>query len=274
MAGDGTHTHAWAAGGAHGGTHPANVAHGELEGLLRALAEGEVVHADVNVRVVRDELEIARGAVEAAAQAALGDPAQLGLALPIRLRLVEAVLKEKAEDAPRDDQERSDDERARREAQRAPERAEERYGRTVGPARGGRAHLPRGTTGGEEGGARVGRQLPEAGARTSAEAKYQRATAPAEAQKPRCSMASAVHSRPIVWYRKSHCVGRGVRGGRGGSRLGGWPAGEGGAAACMREMHAGDRAPGARGCIACARGPGGLPMRVGPRWIASRRIVG
>ena len=73
-------------------TNLADVAKRELERLLRALAERQVVHGDVYVRIVRDVLQVARAAVEAAAQAALGDASELGLGAPVRLRLVQAVL--------------------------------------------------------------------------------------------------------------------------------------------------------------------------------------
>ena len=59
---------------------------------------------DVDVRVVADVLQRPRPPVEAAAQAAVRDAAQLGLVAAVGLRDVQAVLEEEAEDAARDDE--------------------------------------------------------------------------------------------------------------------------------------------------------------------------
>jgi hypothetical protein len=55
-------------------------------------------------------------AVEAAEEAAVGDATKLRLAASVRLRLVQAVLEEEAEDAPGDDEQCAQRERARRVA--------------------------------------------------------------------------------------------------------------------------------------------------------------
>ena len=77
------------------------------------------MHGDIYVSIVRDVLQVLGGAVEAAAEAALCDAPQLGLAAAVGLRLVQAVLKEETEDPPGDDEEGTDREGACRVAQRA-----------------------------------------------------------------------------------------------------------------------------------------------------------
>ena len=96
--------------------HLADIGHRQLEGDARAVAEGDVVDGDEHVGVVREVLQQPRRAVEAAAQAAVGHAAQLGLALAVCLRLVEAVLEEEAERAARHHEQRAQCKRARRVA--------------------------------------------------------------------------------------------------------------------------------------------------------------
>ena len=108
-----------------GSTRLADVAHGELESLLRAVAKREVMHRDQDVGIVRDALHVLGRAVEAAVHAALRQSAQLRpqlLAAAVGLRLMQAVLEEEAEDAPWDEQQSAEHERAGRVAQRAQQR--------------------------------------------------------------------------------------------------------------------------------------------------------
>mmetsp|Transcript_9880 Transcript_9880/g.24456 ORF Transcript_9880/g.24456 Transcript_9880/m.24456 type:complete len:283 (+) Transcript_9880:431-1279(+) len=124
--------------------HLPHVAHGELKGLPRALAEGGVVHRDEDVRVVRDGVHVARGAVEAAVRAALGEAAQVGreARVAVGLREVEAVLEEEAEDAAGDEQQRAQRERAGGVAQRADDRVAHDVGAAVGRERLGGGEVP------------------------------------------------------------------------------------------------------------------------------------